>query len=236
MKYDYLYERNRVNLNKLKRNSLIFSILFSNCLLNNSNSFAQDTVYNDEYEHVSNLVSEAELYKSTYYKEMAQDALDKLADSQIKISLQERINAITTSSLSHSGNIDVYIKPQNILSLSLNTNVVTFEDYSGTESLEKLSAIELTVDSTLPYDLNSYLETEIVNKDGDKFLNRNVLNLKESSTTEYKHFNNVKEKLTLLSDCNAGYSKTHSIDMKLNPSVFETDVYKTVIKFEIEQK
>ena len=235
-KYDKI---NRVN--NCFKNTMLLSALLS-CPINNTlfnlNSYAESTS-NENFnleKHTEELVLLAENSKSNYNKEMAQASLNKLPDSNLKTKLQNRINNIKTTSLTHSGNIDVYIKPQNILSLSLDTNVVTFEEYSGTESLEILGAIGLTVDSTLPYDLNSYLESEISNLNGDKILDRNVLTLKESSSTEYKNFRNLKEKVTLLADCDSGYQKSHSIDMKLNPSVFETDIYKTVVKFEIEQK
>ncbi|MBQ8997222.1 MAG: hypothetical protein IJ086_00855 [Clostridium sp.] len=235
-KYD---DTNKVS-NSIK-NTILLSTLLS-CPINNIlfdiNSYAISTS-NEDFnleKHTEELIVLAENSKSNYNKEMAQASLNNLPDGELKTKLQNRINNIKTTSLTHSGNIDVYIKPQNILSLSLDTNVVTFEDYSGTESLEILGAIGLTVDSTLPYDLNSYLESEICSINGDKTLDRNVLNLKESSSNEYKHFRNIKEKVTLLADCDSGYKKSHSIDMKLNPSVFETDVYKTVVKFEIEQK
>lgn len=53
-----------------------------------------------------------------------------------------------------------------MLKLSLNTNSITFEDFSRVEDVERLNAIKLSINSSLSYDINAYLPTEIQN--GDK--------------------------------------------------------------------
>lgn len=233
MKFKTLFN----NRNKLIKNTLVFSILGGAPLL--LNSIYSPGIYAESItaeEIGKQLVFTTENTKSILDKENTQKTINNLENNELKSSLQEKIDNIKTNSLTHSSNIDIYIKPQNILSLSLSTNSVTFEDFTGTEDIVILNAIDLSVDSTLPYDLNSYLESDILSIDGDKSMNKSIFNIKESSTQDYKNFAQINEKVTLLSDCESGFNKSHSIDMKLNSGVIEAGVYKAVIKLEIEQK
>lgn len=233
MKFKTLFN----NRNKLIKNTLVFSILGGVPLL--LNSIYSPGIYAESItaeEIGKQLVFTTENTKSILDKENTQKTINNLENNELKSSLQEKIDNIKTNSLTHSSNIDIYIKPQNILSLSLSTNSVTFEDFTGTEDIVILNAIDLSVDSTLPYDLNSYLESDILSIDGDKSMNKSIFNIKESSTQDYKNFAQINEKVTLLSDCESGFNKSHSIDMKLNSGVIEAGVYKAVIKLEIEQK
>ena len=62
-------------------------------------------------------------------------------------------------------------------------------------------------------------------------------NIKVNKDNDYKTFNDINEKLVLEDDCDAGNNKSHSIDLKLKGSqAHKADIYKTVIKFETEQK
>ena len=89
----------------------------------------------------------------------------------------------------------------------------------------------------MPYQLNSYLLNEIENTDGTKTIDKSVLGIKDSSKDEYKSFNNINEKLVIIDDNEAGNNKKHNIDFRLSSgNSYEADVYKTVIKFEAEQK
>ena len=136
-----------------------------------------------------------------------------------------------------TSNLDVYIKSENLLSLSLDTNNITFDDFSGIEDLEKTNAINLTINSSLPYSINAYLPTEVQNSDKSKTMNKEILNIKENSETNYKNFANINEKVVLKDNCSAGNRLNHGIDIKLKGRVaHEKDVYKTTIKFEVEQK
>ena len=136
-----------------------------------------------------------------------------------------------------SSNLDVYIKSENLLSLSLDTNSITFDDFSGAEDVVKENAINLTIHSSLPYELNAYLPTEIQNSDKSKTMNKEILNIKENSEIDYKNFANINEKVVLKDNCSAGNRLNHGIDIKLKGRIaHEKDVYKTTIRFEVKQK
>ena len=134
-------------------------------------------------------------------------------------------------------NIDVYIKSQNSLSISLSTNSILFDEFSGVEDLEKLNAVDITISSSLPYRLNSYLESELKNADGSKIIPKELFNIRLNRENDYKAFTNINEKLVLKDDCEKGNDNIFSIDLILKGSLMhKADVYKTVIKFEAEQK
>lgn len=144
---------------------------------------------------------------------------------------------IVSPPLKSSSNIDVYIKPQSILSVSLNLNSVTFEEFNGVDNMEMLGALELSVDSNLPYDINAVLESEITNSEGTKTMDKSIFGIKASTDSIYKSFSNVGEKIVLFNNINPSMSQTHLVDMRLNGGIpYETDVYKTVVKFEVAQK
>ena len=166
-----------------------------------------------------------------------------LKESIKKDELQSEINSITDiedlqlEKKTATANMDVYIKSENALSLSLSSNSITFKDFNGTEDLELNGVIEMTVDSSLPYEINAYLEEEIQNADKTAIMDKQILNLKESGTNDYKVFTDIKTKLTLISNSDAGNNKIHSFDFKLNGGIaHKKDVYKTTIKFEAIQK
>ena len=136
-----------------------------------------------------------------------------------------------------SSNLDIYIKSENLLSMSLNTDVVSFENYSGVAPQEKLGAVNITINSSLPYDLSAYMPTEISNADGSKKIGFDIFNIKESSESVYQKFIDTTNKVILKSDCIKGNGKVHSIDLKLESNnAHKADVYRTVIKFEAQQK
>ena len=166
-----------------------------------------------------------------------------LKESTKKDELQEEINNNTDivdlqlERKTTSANLDVYIKCENMLSMSLDTNQIIFEDFSGIEDVEKASAINITINSSLPYQLNAYLPTEIQSSDKTNTMDKQILNIKENSETDYKEFSNINEKVVLKDNCPAGNDLTHGVDLKLVGGIaHEKDVYKTTIKFEIEQK
>ena len=121
--------------------------------------------------------------------------------------------------------------------MTLSTNSILFNDYSGVSDIEKLNALEITINSSLPYDLNAYLESEIQNSDKSTTIDSNLLQIKESSNLDYKTFNNTTDKVILEEDCPSGNYNKHNIDLKMEGSnAYKADVYKTVIKFEAQQK
>lgn len=136
-----------------------------------------------------------------------------------------------------SANVDIYIKSENMISLSLDTNNIKFDDYSGVEDMEKPGAVKLTVSSSLPYKINAYLSNEMQNADKSETLDKSILNIKESSESVYKQFTNTTDAIVLLDNQIAGNDKIHSLDFKLATNLaHKADVYKTTIKFEVEQK
>src|SRR5699024_4696256 len=90
-------------------------------------------------------VDEAEQTRDPIDIEDARDLVNQLEESELKNNLQDRLNAIvpnlSLTSQSVTSNLDIYIKSENMLSLSLDTNSVTFEDFSGVEDLEKQNAV-----------------------------------------------------------------------------------------------
>ena len=166
-----------------------------------------------------------------------------LKESTNKDFLHNEINNLTdiddleTRKKTATANIDIYIKSDNALSMTLSTNSILFNDYSGVSDIEKLNALEITINSSLPYDLNAYLESEIQNSDKSTTIDSNLLQIKESSNLDYKTFNNTTDKVILEEDCPSGNYNKHNIDLKMEGSnAYKADVYKTVIKFEAQQK
>lgn len=135
-------------------------------------------------------------------------------------------------------NIDVYIKPQSILSVSLNTNYVSFEDFNGTEDTEYRNSIKIEIESNLPYVLRASLASEIQNNDKTKTMNKSILEIKESGSSSYNSFTGINIPILLYESLipTTGLAE-HWIDFKLKGGIpYEVDNYKTNIKFEIEQK
>lgn len=136
-----------------------------------------------------------------------------------------------------TSNVDVYVKSENALSLSLDTNSIIFDNYSGVEDIEKLNAINLTISSSLPYKVNAYLASEIQNADKSNIIDKFILNIKANSDTNYKEFMETINPVILLDDQSKGNGISHGIDLKLaSNQSYKADIYKTVIKFEVEQK
>ena len=186
-------------------------------------------------------VISAENSKETADIENARDLVNNLPESMIKDQFQDRLNNLFPNlkleNKVASGNADVYIKCKNTLSMSLNTNNILFDEYSGVEDIEKLNAVELTVHSSLPYKVSAYLAHEIQNADKTKTMDISVLKIKANSEQSYNTFNNTVSPIILFDDQNSGNAISHGIDLKLSSDLaHKADVYKTVIKFEAEQK
>ena len=97
--------------------------------------------------------------------------------------------------------------------------------------------MNLTINSSLPYSLNAYLPSEITNSDKSNKMDLDILKVRENTKSDYQTFSNNTDKIVLKDNCEKGNNKTHTIDIKLSSSnAYKSDVYKTVIKFEAEQK
>lgn len=124
-----------------------------------------------------------------------------------------------------------------MLLLSLDTNSILFEDFSGVEDVESLNAINLTVNSSLPYKVNAYLATEIQNNDGTNIMNKDILNIRANGQNDYNTFTDTTTPIVLLDNQPEGNNIYHGVDLMLKGNLaYEKDIYKTVIKFEAEQK
>lgn len=191
--------------------------------------------YNELADLIFDKIEELENGQLPGGKDEILDLIDSLPNGIMKDFLESKVEKFP-SSTNTSANIDVYIQFENVLSLSLNTNKITFTDYSGVESIEKTEALILGVDSTLPYNINVYLPQDIQNADKTSMLDRDSLGVKESSESNYNHFLRLNEKIMLKGNNPPGEKVKHGIDLKLNGGkTYKTDVYKTVLKFEIEQ-
>lgn len=174
---------------------------------------------------------------------LARDLVNQVKESLLKDKLQERLNSISSikgfdmENRSESAMIDLYIKSENMLSLSANTNSISFNDFSGIEDAEKLNAINLIISSSLPYKINTYLIGEIQNADKSKSMDKSILNIKANSESKYNTFADISSPITLLDNQSKGNNITHGIDIKLKGGLaYQADVYKTVVKFEVVQK
>ena len=160
----------------------------------------------------------------------------KKDELQNKIDIITDIEDLQIEKKSVTSNMDIYIKPLNSLSMSLSTNQIIFEDYSSVNDLDMNNALQISINSSLPYQLNSYLETEIQNSDGSNVINKDLLHIKDNTDSDYKQFLGINQKLILKEDCEAGSNNIHNIDLKLKASAHDADIYKATIKFEAEQK
>ena len=134
-------------------------------------------------------IKEAELNSTIDNISLARIYINMLPESLYKDLLQEQLNEVFTSDIaldtkSATSNMDVYIKSSNTLSMSLNTNSITFEEFSGIEDLEKQGAIEIIISSSLPYSLNAYLPIEIQNSDKSNTMKKEIINIKENKESD----------------------------------------------------
>ena len=166
-----------------------------------------------------------------------------LNNSMVKDQLEVAINGIlevsdvTFEKKNATSDLDIYIKSESMLSLSLDTNSIVFDNFSGVEDVVKENAINLTVSSSLPYAISAYLEGEVQNADRSEAMDRGMLNIKENSEVNYKEFGGIRDKLVLKDSCAKGNNISHGIDLKLKGSkAHKADAYKTTIKLEVEQK
>ena len=166
-----------------------------------------------------------------------------MKESLLKDEFQNDINEISEiadleiEKKTATANLDLYVKSNNSLTMSLSTNSVTFENYSGVEDLEMLDAVSITINSSLPYSLNAYMLVQMSNADSSNIMDANVLNIRDNTESNYSQFVNTTDKVLLKDDCMAGNNNMHDIDLKLSgTNLHKADVYKTTIKFEAEQK
>ena len=198
-----------------------------------------------EFPEVGEAIERVKLTRNATDLAIARELVNKIEDSNPKkLEFQNILNSIEIDMAfepkSATANVDIYIKSENMLKLSLDTNSITFEDFSGVTDMVKPNALELTVSSSLPYQVDAYLATEIQNADKNKNMNKEILKIKANVENEdkYASFTDVNTTpITLLDDQQANNDVKHGIDFKLvGGDAFEKDVYKATIKFEVKQK
>lgn len=174
---------------------------------------------------------------------LSRSIVNQMEESLLKDQLQEKLNSIfaledmVIEKQIASVNTDVYIKSLNALSLSLSTNSITFDNFGSVENQEMNSAVKLSVESSLPYELNACLPQEIRGKETNGVLNPNIVNLKLSTQDSYTPFSDIDTKLHLLDNQTYNNNNTHSIDIMLDSGIMhKKDVYRGIIKFEVNQK
>lgn len=198
-------------------------------------------VEDPQFKNAEDAVKKSEVSRNPIDIDDARNLVNKLPECLLKDQLHDRINTIVpdiTMELKTSiSNVDIYIKSENMLSLSLDTNLLTFNDFSGIEDVESLNAVNLTVSSSLPYKINTSLPVDIVNSDKSNSLDKNILNIRANGQDTYKTLDGLNNAVTLLDNEPNGNNKVHGIDVMLKGNIaHKKDVYKTTIKFEIEQK
>lgn len=126
---------------------------------------------------------------------------------------------------------DLYVIPDNTLKLSLSTNQIIFEGFSYTESSEKLNALEIIVSSSLPYDINVSIESDIIGANYGQKIDNSLINIKTDSDTSYQTFSESITKLNLIRNHVSDNDVVHGIDIKLTgKKINKVDVYKTTLK------
>lgn len=228
----------------LKTPDGIDSIVEIESLIEKANSLPDSNIKTDfQSEILDNLMQKVEADKTVENIASARNIINSLEESLIKDTYQNRLNAITNipgmvmEKKSITSNIDVYIKSENMISLNLSTNNINFDNFSGVEEMEKIDALNITVNSSLPYELNAYLPSEIQNGDKSKTLDKSVLNIREGNEVDYKTFPDINQKVILKDNNIAGNNKVHPIDIKLaGGKAHQADNYKATIKFEVNQK
>lgn len=178
---------------------------------------------------------------------IARGLVNDLPEGSEKKALQERLDALTVITdldfprKNVTANLDVYIRCENLLSLSLDTNSVTFEEFSGVQDMEKPNAVTLTVISSLAYDLNAYLPVGITSADGQQSMLSDTIEIKAHDEGAYQKFPGIgdtadKKVVLLTNQPPTRDGEEHGIDLQLAGGYAHgADIYKTTIKFEAAQ-
>ena len=201
-------------------------------------SLSQEDLYNRALELTS--IAEKSLNGSDIEK--ANLAISKIVDNTKRESLIKKLNIISNESIDkevESSDLGVpiindiaSISTSSGITLSVDTNNITFDYLNISDDTTIHKAITLDVTSSLPYDINMYIEGGITSNTNVTNLNNNVFSVKESSSSNFLTFDDSGV-VTVLSNSPAGAAISHSIDVRLNTSKnIIRDVYKTVFKIE----
>ena len=225
-KYDvFNMDNNAVEVFDTAGNSITYNITPNNLSTEVLNQYIDIVSLNATNEDISYIRTIVNNMSESSNKDILSERIN---DISLNIELEKKISSVS---------LDLYIKSENILQMSLDTNQISFDDFSGVEDVAKENAVNVTINSSLPYQLNAYLPSEIQNSDKTKTLDKSILNIKESSESVYQTFSNTTDKIVLKDNCSSGNQLTHGVDLKLAGGIaHEKDVYKAIIKLEAEQK
>lgn len=205
-------------------------------------TMSQEDLYNLSLELLS--IAEESLNKEDIEK--ANLTISNITDESLKNSLMKRLNIISMQSIDEEINnpdseepiyhdVDSLSTSSEII-LSVATNNIIFDYLNVSEDTVLYRAIDLDVTSTLPYDINMYIEGDIVSNTNPKNLNNNVFSVKESSSTDFLTFDETGA-ISVLSNIPAGVANSYGIDIRLNTSTnIIRDVYRAVFKIEAVTK
>lgn len=193
----------------------------------------------DDNSAIEEAVSNAESERTKEAIQTARELVNDMDESVEKEGFQERLNNITPDLaleiLESTANVDIYIKSENMLLVSLDTNIVTFEEYSGIGEMLKPNAVTLSINSSLSYQVKATLLDEIKSATG-QIIDKSLLTIKANEKDSYESFTDINTPVLLLDSMPAGNDYTHGIDLRLAPDhAHKADIYKTIIKFEVNQ-
>lgn len=75
-------------------------------------------------------------------------------------------------------------------------------------------SINITVDSSCPYDLSVFIPSRIYYNNKTNSLNTNIVNIKDNTEEKYKQFTNNTDKLVLKSNCAAAKNIKLEVEQK----------------------
>lgn len=206
-------------------------------------SVVEFEVEGSPFGYVDEAVEKAEETKNTDDIEYARDIVNGLPESIQKDDYQNRLDNIYPSDISShlspinkTSKFDVFVTSSNSLSLSLNTSSVTFNDFDGVDNSELLNAINMTINSSLPYEINAYLVNEIEGSKGS-VMDKRILNIRLNGKKDYQVFPSIETPIVLSESEVPGDDKNHGIDLMLKGGIhYEIDSYKATVRLEVKQK
>jgi hypothetical protein len=126
----------------------------------------------------------------------------------------------------------VYVGFGTAISVSAKTNNISFENFSGVEDMKMESAINLTVSSSLPYKIESFITGDLTSADTEDVISTEIINIKASEAENFTAFLNAATPIVLVNNAPRGDDVPHSIDLLLKGGYMKTaGVYKTSLKF-----
>jgi hypothetical protein len=161
------------------------------------------------------------------YKIVIESELGLISNIEFEI-IQEIIAS------NYSNILDLYFKPESIISISIDTSNIVFNDFEV--SVTQSADIKINVESNTSYDVCMYLVDEIYNFDKTSKLNHSILNVLGDESYGYQGFKDVSTPITLFKNQDSTENTTHVVKARIsNNLAFNADVYKTQFKIEIYQ-